>query len=65
MLINKDVTFKSNKFLGYMIVQYNIWPTGKIKLRKKIKKQIKKANKELMPFSLIFCLTLIPPWSGE
>ena len=46
VLISSDIKFKSNKFLGYMIVQYNIWLTGKTKLRKKIKKQVKKANKE-------------------
>ena len=53
--------FKSNKFSGNLIVQYNIWPNGKRKLKKNITKQNKKAKNDFLPESFNFSFCLNPP----
>ena len=54
-------TFKSNKFSGNLIVQYNIWLNGNKKLMKKIKKQKIKAKNALFLVNLILSFCLNPP----
>jgi len=61
VLVNKSKAFKSNKFSGNLIVQYNIWLKGNKKLRKNIKKQNMNAKKDLLPESLNFSFCLNPP----
>ena len=56
--------FKSIKCLGKIIVQYNIWMTGKRKLIKKTDMQKAKARKDLYPFKYIKVLDLKPPLDG-
>ena len=51
---NNWKVFKSNKFFGKIIVQYNICKTGNKKLIKNTKKQNPKAKVPLEIFSLIF-----------
>ena len=62
---NNWKVFKSNKFFGKIIVQYNICKTGNRKLIKKTKKQNTKAKVPLEKFSLIFFFSLMPPLIGE
>ena len=65
MFENNWKVFKSNKFFGKIIVQYNICKTGNRKLIKKTKKQNTKAKVPLEKFSLIFFFSLMPPLIGE
>ena len=62
---NNWKVFKSNKFFGKIIVQYNICKTGNRKLIKNTKKQNPKAKILLEKFSLIFFFSLIRPLIGE
>ena len=65
MFINNWKVFKSNKFFGKIIVQYNICKTGNKKLTKKTKKQNPNAKEPFEKFNLIFFFSLIPPLTGE
>ena len=56
----KFIISKSKKYLGNFRVQYNIWESGKIKLKNKRKKQNKNIKKDLKPDNLIFGIGLQP-----
>ena len=59
------ITWRSKKFSGNFIVQYNIWLKGNKKLKKNIKKQIKKAKNALAPDNWNFSFCLKPPFVLE
>ena len=54
-------TWRSKKFSGNLIVQYNIWHKGNKKLKKNKIKQIKNAIKAFTPESCVFSFCLKPP----
>ena len=54
---NRSISWK---YFGNLTVQYIIWKTGNIKLKKKIKEQNKIGNKDFFPISSILGIGFKP-----
>ena len=58
MFIFNLIISRSEKYLGNLKAQYNIWLVGNIKLKKKINEQKIKGKSALFPLSLILGIGL-------
>ena len=63
--MNNCEIFKSIKFFGKIIVQYNICKTGNKNVTENINIKVKKAKKALKLNNFIFFFFLTPPLAGE
>ena len=63
--MNNCEIFKSIKFFGKIIVQYNICKTGNKNVTENINIKAKKAKKAFKLDNFIFFFFLIPPLAGE